>query len=94
MTAHDDHYRKIKSIGVEPIEAMETAICSGVPEQYHQLLRANLNRAMACKHILRCGEKDQPKKEMEKAENYLFRAQHGRWMWEEVADMVLDMGGE
>jgi hypothetical protein len=94
MTAHDDHYRKIKSIGVEPIEAMETANCTGIPEQYHDQCRINANRIMMIKYTMRAGEKGDAMIDLQKAANHNFRAQNRRWPWEIDSSCVLDMGGE
>jgi hypothetical protein len=38
---------------------------------------------MACKYILRAGTKDDWRKDLEKAANYLHRALHGVWPWDE-----------
>ena len=86
MTAtnvHDEHYRKIEGRGVEPIEVMETIICNGLPAEFHAIAKRNLNIAQANKYFMRLGEKDSPEKELAKARNYLHRAVHGCWEWQE-----------
>ena len=75
----DSHYREIERVGVEPIEAMETAILAGIPAPHHAAVLRNLNVAMAVKYLLRCGSKDAPEEELRKAENYIHRARTGRW---------------
>lgn len=75
----DEHYREIERTGVEPIEAMETAILAGIPAPHHAAVLRNLSIAMAVKYLLRCGSKDEPEEELRKAENYLHRARTGRW---------------
>ena len=80
----DDHYREIERIGVEPIEAMETAVLAGIPAPHHAAVLRNLNIAMAVKYLLRCGSKDAPEEELRKAENYLHRARTGRWKPEDT----------
>lgn len=86
MTAtnvHDEHYRKVEGRGVEPIEVMETIICNGLPAEFHAIAKRNLNIAQANKYFMRLGEKDSPEKELAKARNYLHRAVHGCWEWQE-----------
>jgi len=80
---HDEHYRKVEGRGVEPIEAMETIICNGIPAEFHAIVKRNLNIAQANKYFMRLGEKDTPEKELAKARNYLHRAVHGCWEWQE-----------
>ena len=75
----DEHYREIERTGVEPIEAMETAILAGIPAPHHAAVLRNLSIAMAVKYLLRCGSKGAPEEELRKAENYLHRARTGRW---------------
>ena len=75
----DEHYREIVRVGVEPIEAMETAILAGIPAPHHAAVLRNFNIAMALKYLLRCGSKDDPDEELRKSENYLHRARTGRW---------------
>lgn len=79
---HDEHYRKVENRGVEPIEAMETIICNGLPPEFHAIAKRNLNIAQANKYFMRLGEKDAPEKELAKARNYLHRAVHGCWEWQ------------
>jgi hypothetical protein len=80
---HDEHYRKVEGRGVEPIEVMETIICNGLPAEFHAIAKRNLNIAQANKYFMRLGEKDSPEKELAKARNYLHRAVHGCWEWQE-----------
>ena len=80
----DDHYREIERVGVEPIEAMETAILAGIPAPHHAAVLRNFSIAMATKYLLRCGSKDEPEEELRKAENYLHRARTGKWPSKEV----------
>ena len=75
----DSHYREIERVGVEPIEAMETAALAGIPAPHHAAVLRNLSIAMALKYLLRCGSKDAPEEELRKAENYLHRARTGEW---------------
>lgn len=79
---HDEHYRRVESRGVEPIEVAETIICNQIPEEYHAILKRNYNMAQANKYFMRCGVKEDPIKELEKASNYLHRAMHGKWSWQ------------
>ena len=79
----DEHYREIERTGVEPIEAMETAILAGIPAPHHAAVLRNFNIAMALKYLLRCGSKDTPDEELRKAENYLHRARTGEWQRKE-----------
>lgn len=82
MSVHDEHYRKIESRGVEPIEVQETIICNDIPPEYHAIVKRNFNLAQANKYMMRCGEKDDPAKELAKAQNYIHRAIHGCWSWQ------------
>ena len=79
---HDDHYREVESRGVEPIEVAETIICNQIPEEFHAILKRNYSLAQAGKYFMRCGTKDDPSKELEKAANYLHRARTGKWNWQ------------
>ena len=80
----DSHYQDIANTGVEPILAMETAMLAGIPAAYHAAVLRNFNTAMAIKYQLRCGSKDDPQQELEKASNYLHRARTGRWPREDA----------
>lgn len=75
----DPHYREIESRGVEPIAVLETVICNGLPAEHHQTAIRNLRICMGLKHLLRVGHKDDVNKELDKAQNYIHRAQNGRW---------------
>ena len=77
----DQHYRKIESHGVEPINSMESVAVLGLPQEYRATVIRNLNLALAVKHITRCGEKDgqEAGTEISKAQNYLHRALTGQW---------------
>ena len=79
---HDSHYRTLETKGQEPIVRMESIICRGIPEEFHEVARRNLNMALASKHEDRAGEKsgEDWHKELTKAGNYLHRAVHGRWI--------------
>lgn len=78
---HDEHYRKIETQGVEPIVAMESVACLGLPQELTATIKRNLNLALAIKHITRCGEKEgqHANTEIAKAQNYLTRAMTGGW---------------
>ena len=81
MNKHDTHYVEAnKRFGIEPIAVMEGIVCSGIPETFHEVAKRNLNIAQAQKYLIRCGEKDEPNKELDKALNYLYRARHGVWI--------------
>lgn len=82
MNVHDEHYRRIEGRGVEPIEAIETLICNGIPPELHETTKCNYNLAQAMKYMLRAGEKESAMKDLEKAQNYLHRAMHGKWSWQ------------
>lgn len=62
---------------------METIICNGIPPEFHAAVKRNYNLTQATKYFMRLGEKDQAEKELAKAQNYLHRAIHGRWSWQE-----------
>lgn len=83
---HDEHYRKIEGRGVEPIEVQETIMCNDIPPEYHAIVKRNFNLAQAAKYMMRCGEKDQPEKELAKAQNYIHRAINGFWNWQTEAE--------
>lgn len=80
-TAHDSHYKAIEARGVEPIAVMEAIICAGLPAEYHATAKRNLSLAMEAKYTLRLGEKDDQEKELDKGDNYRYRARHGVWPW-------------
>lgn len=82
--SHDEHYRKIESCGVEPIEVCETIICTGIPPEFHESLKRNYNLAQANKYLMRCSQKGDMKKDLDKARNYLHRSEHGCWPWQMV----------
>lgn len=82
-TAHDSHYKAIEARGVEPIAVMEAIICAGLPAEYHSIAKRNLCLAMEAKYTLRLGEKDDQEKELDKGDNYRYRARHGVWPWGE-----------
>lgn len=86
---HDEHYRKIETQGVEPIVAMESVACLGLPQELTATIKRNLNLALAVKHITRCGEKDgqHANTEIAKAQNYLHRAMTGGWRPVTKADL-------
>lgn len=88
MNVHDEHYRKIEGRGVEPIEVQETIICNDIPPELHAIVKRNFNLAQASKYMMRCGEKDQPEKELAKAQNYIHRAMHGCWNWQKSEELV------
>ena len=71
---HDDHYAKMT---IQPIEVMEQ-VAANTKDPI-----AGLRVAMACKYLLRAGTKDGWSKDLEKASNYLYRALHGVWPWDE-----------
>lgn len=80
MNLHDSHYRDIRAIGEEPIIAMERAICEDLPPYLWKIARRNLCYALALKHEMRSGYKDDPAKEQTKAANYRHRARTGEWL--------------
>lgn len=80
-TAHDTHYKAIEARGVAPIAVMEAIICAGLPAEYHATAKRNLCLAMEAKYTLRLGEKDDQEKELDKGDNYRYRARHGVWPW-------------
>lgn len=82
MNLADSHYRTLEAKGQEPIVRMESIICRGIPEEFHEIARRNLNMALASKHEDRAGEKsgEDWRKELTKAGNYLHRAVHGCWI--------------
>ncbi len=80
-TAHDTHYKAIEARGEEPIAVMEAIICAGLPAEYHAIAKRNLCLAMEAKYTLRLGEKDDQEKELDKGDNYRYRARHGVWPW-------------
>lgn len=79
---HDQHYRNLETRGIEPIKAMESVICNGIPESMHPVARRNLNIAQAIRYLLRAGEKEgqSASKDLDKAANYVHRARTGAWM--------------
>ena len=82
-TSHDAHYRKIEQErGVSPIEVMEAMICASLPKEFHAIAKRNLNLALEYKYNSRLGEKDNDEKELDKGDNYRFRARNKRWPWE------------
>lgn len=82
-TSHDAHYRKIEQErGVSPIEVMEAMICASLPTEFHAIAKRNLNLALEYKYNSRLGEKDDDEKELDKGDNYRFRARNKRWPWE------------
>lgn len=82
-TSHDAHYRKIEQErGVSPIEVMEAIICASLPTEFHAIAKRNLNLALEYKYNSRLGEKDDDEKELDKGDNYRFRARNKRWPWE------------
>lgn len=83
QTSHDTHYKAIEARGVEPIAVMEAIICAGLPAEYHSIAKRNLCLAMEAKYTLRLGEKDDQEKELDKGDNYRYRARHGKWPWGE-----------
>lgn len=83
QTSHDTHYKAIEARGVEPIAVMEAIICAGLPAECHSIAKRNLCLAMEAKYTLRLGEKDDQEKELDKGDNYRYRARHGKWPWGE-----------
>lgn len=83
-TSHDAHYRKIEQErGVSPIEVMEAMVCASLPKEFHAIAKRNLNLALEYKYNSRLGEKDDDEKELDKGDNYRFRARWKCWPWEE-----------
>jgi hypothetical protein len=82
MNLADSHYRTLETKGQEPIDRMESIVCRGIPEEFHEIARRNLNMALASKHEDRAGEKsgEDWRKELTKAQNYMHRAVHGFWI--------------
>jgi len=88
MNLADSHYRTLETKGQEPIDRMESIVCRGIPEEFHEIARRNLNMALASKHEDRAGEKsgEDWRKELTKAQNYMYRAVHGCWIGKEARD--------
>lgn len=85
MQRHDAHYAAIEAEGQRPVIAdMEAQVCQGIPPQYHAVAIQNLSLAMARKYQRRAGRKDSAEQDLEKAANYIHRAQTGRWPWEQA----------
>ena len=75
-----EHYENAKeALGVEPIDLLEAAACTDIPQEYHAVARRNLHVAQALKYLLRLGAKDAADSELRKAENYIHRARTGEW---------------
>lgn len=77
---HDEHYRGIEAAGVEPIAVLEMIVCQGLPPELHDIAKRNLSVALATKYLLRRGSKDEARKELDKAANYIHRARTGEWL--------------
>lgn len=88
MNLADSHYRALETKGQEPIDRMEAIVCRGIPEEFHEIARRNLNMALASKHEDRAGEKsgEDWRKELTKAQNYMHRAVHGCWIGKGASD--------
>jgi len=88
MNLADSHYRTLETKGQEPIDRMESIVCRGIPEEFHEIARRNLNMALASKHEDRAGEKsgEDWRKELTKAQNYMHRAVHGCWIGNGASD--------
>jgi len=74
---HDSHYAKQE---IQPIEIMEQIILTNVPEDLHEQVLLNFRLALGAKYVLRTGHKDSYIKELQKAQNYLKRAETGEWL--------------
>ncbi len=79
MSNYDEHY---KGKSYEPVEVMEDMLLNGIPEEYKETILQNFRSAMAFKYQSRLNLKDDPKKELKKAENWLHRARTGEWITE------------
>jgi NAD-dependent dihydropyrimidine dehydrogenase PreA subunit len=77
---HDEHY---KNRGFESIDIMESLLVFNVPEEHHEVILRNFRSAMAFKYQSRLGLKDDPVKELQKAENWIHRAKTGEWLRDE-----------
>jgi len=73
---HDSHY---SSDQIETINIQEQLILTNLPKEHHEQVLRNFRIATAFKYISRCGKKDDVKKEITKAINYLTRARDGEW---------------
>lgn len=74
--ADPEHYKGLKSLGVESI-----AIIEAFMEMTSQLTPAQKYLcATALKYILRVGRKDSVEIDLQKAENYIHRARTGKWI--------------
>jgi hypothetical protein len=94
MSNHDDHYKNFeKVLGHQPITVMEAVACNGLPQEFHAQAKQNLLVAMAIKYLLRLGHKDEADKEINKAENFLYRARTGSWRPAGVAPAPKPQGG-
>lgn len=75
MTRHDEHYAQM---AIQPIEMMEQILQR---ENIPPIPRAHI--ATAGHYLNRAGTKEEWTKDLEKASNYLYRALHGVWPWDE-----------
>lgn len=81
-TSHDKHYNVAdKRFGTDPIRVMEGIVCLGIPEEYWDICKRNLNLALDFKYVSRLGDKDDPIKELDKSGNYRYRARNKCWPW-------------
>ena len=78
----DEHCRQLEARGVSVIVEMEREVCRDIPAEFHAIARRNLSNAMARKYELRLGTKGGSADHMadlDKRDNYRFRAVHGCW---------------
>lgn len=79
MTRHDDHYRRSN---IEPIEQIEETFRLQINSGVDPVVALRI--ALANKYVQRAGIKKGQDAEIDigKAMDYLHRAKHGRWPWE------------
>lgn len=78
---HDNHYRELESLGLEPVKIMESMMLRRIPKELHAQVLLNYRNAQAVGYELRCGMKDgaDPAVELEKAQNWNERGKTGKW---------------
>lgn len=76
MNKHDSHYSKME---IEPITVIEQRMCTAIGTVSP---KENMNIAAAIKYAMRAGTKEKQdwRKDIEKAINHLGRALSGQWV--------------
>ncbi len=81
---HDKAYKNsLVGLDIEAVDVMESMLLTNIPEEHHETLVRNFRNAMAFKYQCRQGLKDDPKKELQKAKNWINRAETGSWIAED-----------